>query len=207
MTTTASDHRPSGEPVALFSLADEIDLRAYFTCSLPPAPGDCSSFGAMCSRIANSRNRRSTERPSPDAPWTELIGCHPAPGGNAFAAEEAFVTYIDVRRRFRHVRASLAQLARDEHAALEAYFAPEPVPDHPLGRLAGVGPLTPTAQKRNRARAARSIHEPAGATIKWLAASPNREARAALDDIRREAAALLRHAKASYVRASSLVRS
>jgi hypothetical protein len=203
MTPTAAEREAPSEE-ALFSLVDEIDLRAYFACSLPPPPGERSSFGPMCARIANSRNRRSPERPSPDAPWTEVIECRPAHGTGAFEAEEAFVAYIDARRRFRRVRAALAKVAFDERATLEAYFAPEPLPDHPLGRLASVGPLTPTAQRRNRARAARGLHEPAGATIRWLAASTAREARATLDEIRREAAALLRRAKADFARARIL---
>jgi hypothetical protein len=198
MKAAASEREVQGEVVVLFSLADEIDLRAYFACTPPLAPGDRSSFGAMCARIANSRNRRSLERPSPDAPWTELLECHPTRGGDAFAAEDAFVAYIDARRRFGRIRATLAHLSFGEYAALEAYFGPEPLPDHPLGKLAGLGQFTATAQRKNRARAVRGFHEPAGATIRWLAATPTREARAALDDIRREAAELLRHAKASF---------
>ncbi|HEY3821807.1 MAG TPA: hypothetical protein VGL81_31795 [Polyangiaceae bacterium] len=160
----------------------------------------------MCARIANSRNRNSRERPSPGASWTELIECHPPHGTGAFEAEEAFISYIDARRRFQRVRTALAQVCFDDHATLEAYFAPEPQPDHPLGRLAGVGPLTPTAQRRNRARAARDVHESPGVTIRSLVAATSREARAALDEIRQEAAALLARAKASYARARILER-
>jgi hypothetical protein len=203
MTPAASEQESGGEVVALFSLADEIHLRAYFACDLPPPPGERSNFGPMCARAA-LRNRQSQERPSPEAPWTEILECPGTSATSALEAEEAFVAYIDARRRFRRVRTALAQLAFDEHAALEAYFAPEPLPDHPLGRLASVGPLTPTAQRRNRARAARGLHEPAGATIRWLAASTAREARTALDEIRREAATLLRQAKGSYARARIL---
>ena len=202
MTPAASEQESGGEE-ALFSLADEIHLRAYFACDLPPPPGERSNFGSMCARAA-LRNRRSQERPSPEAPWTEILECPGTSTTSALEAEEAFVAYIDARRRFRRVRAALAQLAFDEHAALEAYFAPEPLPDHPLGRLASVGPLTPTAQRRNRARAARGLHEPAGATIRWLAASTAREARTALDEIRREAAALFAGRRRSYARARIL---
>jgi hypothetical protein len=205
MKAIAFERDAQGQVIALFSLADEIDLRTYFACNLPMAPGERSTFGPMCARIA-SRNRRSAERPSPDAPWTEILECHPTRSTSAFDAEEAFVTYVDARRRFRSVRAALEGLAFDEFAALEAYFGPEPLPDHPLGKLAGLGPFTPTALRKNRVRAGRGFHEPPGATIRWLAATPTREARAALDEIRREAAALLRRAKSSYARVRVLER-
>ncbi len=182
---------------ARLSVRDEIELRAYFSSHAPLAPGDRSGFGAMCRRLGNSRNPRSNERPLPGTPWTEILDCRRSYAGSNFDGEDAMVAYLDARRRFRGVCEALSQLSMCDQRVLDAYYGSEPS-DHPLGQLAAVAKLTETAVKRNRARAARGMHEPVEVTVRWLAAATSPEARAALVQAKSEAGALLREARRSY---------
>jgi hypothetical protein len=190
----------SMERAADLSLADEIELRAYFMSYMPPAPGERSGFGAMCTRIANARNGRSSERPTPGTPWTEVLECRTPHGAVAFDGEDAMVAHLDARGRFRRVCEALSHISAHDQEVLGAYYGNEAC-EHALGQLAAVAALTETAKRRNRARAAREIHEPVEVTVRWLAAATSPEARGALTQIRCDAEALLCGARASYARA------
>ena len=85
---------------------------------------------------------------------------------------------------------------------LDAFYGGEPT-EHALGRLAGVAVLTETARRRNRSRAARRMHEPIEATVRWLAATTATDVRATFRDVREEAGALVEGASARYLRARS----
>lgn len=187
-----------GEHHARLSVRDEIELRAYFSSHAPPAPGEQSGFGAMCRRLGNSRNPRSNERPAPGTPWTEIVECRRAYAGANFDGEDAMLAYLDARRRFRSVCEALSRLSVREQRVLDAYYGSEPC-EHPLGQLATVASLTDTANRRNRARAARGMHEPVEVTVRWLAAATAPEAREALAKVKLEARELLRLARSSYV--------
>jgi hypothetical protein len=193
-----------GEGVARLSVRDEIELRAYFSSNAPPAPGDRSGFGAMCTRLGNSRNPRSSERPLPGTPWTEVLDCGRSYSGANFDGEDAMVMYLDARRRFRRVCEALSRLSACDQQVLEAYYGSERS-EHPLGHPAAVANLTDTATKRNRARAARGMHEPVEVTVRWLAAATSPEARAALAVIKSEGADLLREARRAYAAARGSV--
>jgi hypothetical protein len=182
------------------SLSHEAELRAYFGRYVPPVPGEQSNFGAMCTRMASSRPGSSAERPTPGTPWTELIECGSEHGAANFDGEDAMVAYLDARRRFRLVSAALAQLSDRDQAVLDAYYGAEPT-EHALGRLADVACLTETAWARNRSRAARGMHEPIEATVRWLAAATAPDARAAFEQVRQEAATILAAARAGYATA------
>jgi hypothetical protein len=191
---------PISERTPRFSVHYEIELRTYFSLYLPSAPGDQSGFGAMCRRLGNSRSPRSNERPTPGTPWTEIVDCPRTYVGASFDGEEAMLTYLDARRRFRRVCEALSRLSERDQAALNAYYGAEPT-EHPLERLADVACLTQTAWARNRSRAARGVHEPIEATVRWLAAATAPDARAAFEDVNREATAMVATAKANYARA------
>jgi hypothetical protein len=182
------------------SLSQEAELRAYFGRYMPPVPGEQSNFGTMCARMASSRPGSSAERPTPGTPWTELIECGSEYGAVNFDGEDAMVAYLDARRRFRLVSAALAQLSDRDQAVLDAYYGAETT-EHSLGRLADVACLTETAWARNRARAARGMHEPIEATVRWLAAATAPDASAAYEQLRQEASAMLAAARATYVTA------
>jgi hypothetical protein len=182
------------------SLIDEIELRAYFARYVPPAPGACSNFGSMCTRLGNARNLRSKERPSPGASWTEILDCSGARAGAKFDGEYAMVEYLDAQRRFRRVAEALPQLPPRYQDALAAYYGGERA-EHALGQLAGVTALTPTALRRNRSRAARGLHEPIEATVRWLTAATTPDGSLALASLRSEAEGLLRSAQRAYVEA------
>ncbi|MGH7293471.1 MAG: hypothetical protein ACRELB_00990, partial [Polyangiaceae bacterium] len=69
---------------------------------------------------------------------------------------------------------------------------------HALGKLAGVAALTNTARARNRSRAARGMHEPIEATVRWLAAATSPDGRTTYADVEREAVENLRDARSRY---------
>lgn len=194
-----------GERLPKLSLSDEIELRAYFGSYVPRAPGERSSFGPMCARLGQARNPGSKERPTPDTPWTEILDCPRSYEGANFDGEDAMVMYLDARRRFRRVCEALSRLSARDQQVLDAYYGSEPF-EHWLGPLAAVAALTDTATKRNRARAARGMHEPVEVTVRWLAAATSPEARAAFKEIRGEAETLLREARTSYAHARGLGR-
>jgi len=110
------------------------------------------------------------------------------------------VAYLDARLRFRRVSTALSLLLHQEQEVLSAYYGCEPA-EHPLGALAEVACLTETAGRRNRARAARGLHEPIEATVRWLAAATAPDAREALRHMRQEAVHTLAAAGRSYRRA------
>jgi hypothetical protein len=74
-------------------------------------------------------------------------------------------------------------------------------------RLADVACLTETAWARNRSRAARGMHEPIEATVRWLAAATAPDGRAVFQEMRDEATAMLAAARASYLRARGVTAS
>ena len=191
---------PLGERTPRFPVHYEIELRTYFSLYLPCAPGDQSGFGAMCRRLGNSRNPRSNERPTPGTPWTEVVDYHRMYVGASFDGEDAMLTYLDARRRFRRVCEALSRLSERDQAVLNAYCGAEPT-KHPLERLTDVACLTHTAWARNRSRAARDMHEPIEVTVRWLAAATAPDARVALEDVKREATEMVAAAKTNYARA------
>jgi hypothetical protein len=182
------------------SWVDEADLRAYFGSYRPSAPGERSNLSALTMRLAGGRPAHSTERPTRDTPWTEIVDCAHEHGAVNFDGEDAMIAYLDARRRFRRVSRALARIPTGDQAVLDAYYGTES-PEHVLGPLAGVAILTETALRRNRSRAARGMHEPIEATVRWLAAATAPENRATLDEVRREAAEMLATAKQRYARA------
>jgi hypothetical protein len=151
----------------------------------------------MCARLSAGRAPKATERPTPGTPWTEILECAGAHALANFDGESAMVAYVDARLRFRRVSTALSRLSARDQEVLGAYYGCEPS-EHPLGALAEVASLTGTAQGRNRARAARGMHEPIEATVRWLAAATAPDARAALGEVRDEANAILAAARARY---------
>ena len=107
------------------------------------------------------------------------------------------VAYLDGRRRFRAVCEALGHLSGREQQVLCAYYGQDSV-EHPLGRLAAVASLTSAAVKRNRARAARGLHEPVEVTVRWLAAAVAPEARVALEEVTQQAKAVVADARRAY---------
>jgi signal transduction histidine kinase len=186
----------------VLSFEDERDLRIYFALDLPPCPGTPSTFGRMCDRVMNSRNPKTTELPTAGVSWTEIVDCrlrHNA--ANVTGAEDAFIAYFDTRRRVARVHAALSRMTEHDRDVLRETYASE------VGDLA---PLTPTAQRENRDRAAKDQHETMGATVMRLrrdgkdmrAAKTNRDdARAKLALMRRETTEMLRRARESYTAA------
>lgn len=186
---------------------DEAELRAYFALELPPPPGARSSFGPMCERLENARNPKTTELPTAGASWTEIIECRLRQASNAADdAEDAYIAYVDARRRVARVHAALSRLSEREEAVLRAFYARD---------VDAIAPLTPTAEKANRECAARGQHETVNASVGRLhreakdmsASKASRDdARATLSAIRREATAMLQQARASYIRCRGAMR-
>jgi hypothetical protein len=188
---------------AELSARDEADLRAYFATYVPPPPGARSNFDSMCTRLGRARNPRSREKPAVGTPWTEILDCGASSSAVNFDGEVAMVAYLDARRRFRRVCETLARLTAAERDVLDAYYG-SGESEHALGRLAGVATMTEAAQHRNRSRAARGMHEPIEATVRWLAAATAPEAREAFEVVRARAEGMLSEAKASYTGARRL---
>jgi hypothetical protein len=176
---------------------DEAELWAYFGRFRPGVPGERSNFGAMCARLSSGVAPRTAERPTAGTPWTEIVECAGAHGAVNFDGEDAMVAYIDARWRLRRVSEALSLLSPRNREVLDAYYGSEPT-EHPLGELAQVARLTETARGRNRARAARGLHQPIEATVRWLAAATAPEGRAEGAQVRREAEEMLTAAKGSY---------
>jgi hypothetical protein len=169
------------ERAADLSLADEIELRAYFI---------------------SYADRECEERPlkrAADAwdPWTEVLECRSPHGAVALDGENAMVAHLDARRRFRRMCATLSRLSANDREVLDAYSRNKPC-EHALGQLAAVAKLTETATRRNRARAARGIHEPIEVTVRRLAAATTAHLRAAHTAMKSEAATLLRRTRRAY---------
>lgn len=198
-TAIASPDSEGGRPNPL-SLSDEADLRAYFSRFRPSAPGDRSNFSAVAARMASKRPPDSPQRPKPGTPWTELVACAPARATVNFDGEEAMIAYVDARWRFRRVSEALSLTSVLDQEVLDAYYGREPT-EHPLGQLAGVACLTPAAQRRNRARAARGVHESIEVTVRWLSAAMSPDAHGDQAEVRLQAAALLEDARVSYATA------
>jgi hypothetical protein len=193
------------ERLPKLSLSDEVELRAYFSSYVPRAPGERSSFGAMCTRLGNARNPRSKQRPTADTPWTEILDCPRSYGSANFDGEDAMVMYLDGRKRFRRVCEALSMLSTCDQRVLDAFYGID-VCEHPLGQFAAVATLTDTANKRHRARAARGLHEPIEVTVRWLAGGTSPDARAAFKLMRDEAEVLLRQARGAYAHARGVGR-
>jgi hypothetical protein len=96
--------------------------------------------------------------------------------------------------RDTYVSEALSRLCERDQAVLDAYYGGEPAFD----RLADVACLTRTAWTRNRSRAARNMHEPIEATVRWLAAATAPDARAAFKEMHDEATAMLVVARQTY---------
>lgn len=189
---------PVGHVVSL-SVADELDLQWYFGLDLPPAPGTASTFGAMCDRLQRA-HAKTTERPSEDASWTEIVFCgHAQAGVVADSAEDGMHAYIDARRRATKLRALIERLSTIDRAVLEARYGGG-VQDDGLTRmfaeLAGVVLLTSTVRVENMRRASNGRHEmPSETVLDVIATSKNngdsKDARAAarrwIERARREA--------------------
>ncbi|MGH7297566.1 MAG: hypothetical protein ACRELB_21695 [Polyangiaceae bacterium] len=188
------------------SARDEMDLRAYFSSYVPPPPGARSNFGSMCARLGNARNPASKEKPGSRTPWTQILDCSGSPAILNFDGEQAMIAYLDARRRFRRVCDALSRLDGVEREVLDAYHGGEES-EHALGRLAGVATMTPTARQRNRSRAARGMHEPIEATVRWLAAATAPDGQQAFKDVREEAETLLASAHRQYALARRSPRS
>ncbi len=186
---------------AVLSLRDEAELRAYFALELPPPPGARSSFGPMCERLENARNPKTTELPTAGAAWTEIIECRLRQASNAASdAEDAYIAYIDARRRVARVHAILSRMTECEGEVLRAQY---------IDGAGSAESLTPTAERENRERAAGERHETVDASIENLryeakdmrASKANRDAaRAKLGAIRRDMTERLRQARVSYAR-------
>jgi hypothetical protein len=110
------------------------------------------------------------------------------------------IAYIDARRRRRKVIEALSRLSERDQRVLGAYYGAEPS-ERGLGQLADVACLTKTAWVKNRARAARGVHETIAATVRWLAAATAPTKRAAFAEIHEEAMSLVAVARANYARA------
>ncbi len=185
----------------VLSFRDEAELRAYFALELPPPPGTRSSFGPMCERLENARNPKTTELPSAGVPWTEIIECRLRQATNSMSdAEDAYIAYVDARRRVSRVHSVLSRLPEREEAVLRAFYTRD---------ADAIAPLTPTAERANRECAARGQHETVDASVKRLhreakdmrASKTSRDdTRATLGAIRREATEMLREARVSYAR-------
>lgn len=195
----------SSDCVPKLSLSDEIELRAYFGSFVPHAPGERSSFGPMCARLGQAINPRTNERPTADAPWTEILDCRRSYGGANLGGDDAMVAYLDARRRFGRVCEALSKLSTCDQQVLDAYYGCDQA-EHPLGRLAGVAALTEAAQRRNRARAARGLHEPIEVTVRWLAAATASDARTSVAEVREQAHAMFNAASNCYARARAASR-
>jgi signal transduction histidine kinase len=195
---------------SVLSLSDEIDLRSYFGAARPPMPGVASVFGAMCERLGNARNPKTTEQPTPSASWTEILDCPMSfDHGTTNATEDAMIAYIDGQRRVARVHRVVSRLEHRDRIVLEAHYGGD-VSSSARRPVSGVAALTETAEWENRARAARDLHESVEESLIALRAEARdrnrprtqREgARARLQAIRREAGALLDGARASYARA------
>ena len=187
---------------AVISFEDERDLRVYFALDLPPCPGTESTFGAMCDRVMNSRNPKTTELPTDGVSWAEIVDCrlrHYA--ANVTGAEDAFIAYFDARRRVARVHAVLSRMTEQDRDVLREHYA------------SGVGeltPLAPTAERENRARAARDRHETIDETVTSLQReakdmrapkSSRDDARVKLATMRRESLDLLQQARVNYAHA------
>lgn len=199
MTGCATPWSPdseAGHPNPL-SFSDEADLRAYFGRPLPSAPGERSNFGAVAARMGSKCPPDSPQRPTRGTPWTELVECSAPHAAVNFDGEEVTVAYLDARWRFRRVSEVLSRLPLRNQEVLEAYYASDAA-EHQLGELAAVACLTQAARHRNRSRAARGLHEPIEATVRWLSATTAPEARAAFEDVQRQAAGLLWRARHNY---------
>lgn len=182
---------------AVLSPRDEADLRIYFALELPPPPGTQSSFGPMCERVSNSRNPKTKELPSEGVPWTDIIECSWG-RSSTHDGEDAFIAYVDARRFVKRVHIALSRLTEHEREVLRAHYTE-----------LDLAPLTPTAERENRERAATERHESVATSVTHL----NREAkdmraskasrddtRAKLTAIRREVAEMLQEARAAYSR-------
>jgi hypothetical protein len=189
----------SAATATVLSFEDERDLRIYFALDLPPTPGTPSTFGAMCDRVMNSRNPKTTELPTDGASWTELVDCrlrHYA--ANVTGAEDAFIAYFDARRRVARVHTVLSRMAELDRDVLREHYATEG---------GDLSPLTPTAKRENRERAAKDQHETMQATVARLrrdgkdmrSHNPVRDqARTKLAAMRREAMEMLARARSRY---------
>ncbi len=186
---------------AVLSFHDEEDLRTYFALELPPPPGTRSTFGPMCERVANSRNPKTKELPSDGVPWTEILDCRLRQATNNMSdAEDAYIAYVDARRRVSRVHSVLSRLSESEEAVLRAFYTRD---------ADAVAPLTPTGERTNRECAVRGQHETVDASVERLhreaknmrASKTSRDdARATLGAIRREATEMLQEARVSYAR-------
>jgi hypothetical protein len=203
-TTAIASLESEGGRANPISLSDEADLRIYFSRFRPSAPGDRSNFGAVAARMMWKRPPDSPQRPTPGTPWTELVECASARAVVNFDGEEAMLAHLDARWRFRRVSEALSRLSVRDQEVLDAYYSGEPT-EHALGQLSTVACLTQTAQRRNRARAARGLHEPTEATVRWLAAATSPEGRAASKEINAEACAMLSAARGHYAHARARV--
>jgi hypothetical protein len=196
VTTTAAS--PS------LSQTYEAELRAYFGRCMPGVPGERSNFAAIAARKASKTPKGTPERPTPGTPWTEILECAGTHGAANFDGEDAMIAYLDARGRFRKVSEALSRLSERDQTVLNAYYGAEPT-EHALGGLAEVACLTETAWARNRSRAARGMHEPIEATVRWLAAATAPDAREAFERVRLEATATLVTSKASYASARRVI--
>ncbi len=191
--------RGAPSPVGVvLSFRDEADLQAYFALELPPPPGTRSSFGPMCERLENARNPKTTELPTAGAAWTEIIECRFRQASSTGDAEDAYIAYVDARRRVTRVHAALSRLSAHDEAVLRAHY---------VGDASALEPLTPTAERVNRECASRDRHETVDASLETVrreakdmrAPKESRDAaRAKLTAIRREATEMLRRARTSY---------
>lgn len=194
------------DDVPALTLGDEAELRAFFAMYVPPAPGAVSGFGAMCNRLANAKNPKTTELPSPNGPWTEMVECAHALSA-AGDGEDAMIAHLDALRRMRHVRRALDAIERYEREVLAMHYGGDLDAAGPLGRLSAVATLTSAAISENRRRAARDRHETVEETLADVAVLAKRPgaqrvgARAILDAVRREASTLLDSARTSFARA------
>jgi hypothetical protein len=190
---------PTAADGGVLSFEHEQELRRYFALDLPEPCGSSSTFGAMCDRVANSRNTKTSELPSPGASWTEILDCHlQQMSVRPDRAEDVFIAYIDMRRSVARVHAALAKLSERDRDVLHARYADD---DCELDWL------TPTAERENRERAAGGRHESVAETVASVhrdakdvraAKSVRDVARAKVTAMRRESAEVLRAARARY---------
>ncbi len=196
--------------------AEEADLRWYFGLDLPAAPGTGSSFGAMCDRLQRA-HAKTTERPSDDVSWTEIVFCgrgHGSVVGDAI--EDAMHAHIDGRRRATKLRAVLERLSALDCAVLEARYhggAHNETLVRMFAELAGVVLVTEAIHVENVRRAANDQHETADRTVAgMLTASKDRAAskddrvaaRRWIERARSEAHDLVAHAIAAFVQAKRI---
>jgi hypothetical protein len=153
---------------AEFTPQHEGELYWFFAMYRCAVPGTKSVFGAMLRRDSEKK-RRTTERPSPEAQWTQLVKCgRQMDTYVSNPMEDEMIAYLDDQRRASRVRAALARLTPVACAVLEARYGFDPVDPRLRMRFREYAPivaLTDCILAENRHRTEAGEREPMDTTI------------------------------------------